>query len=360
MLRRRNPFPGVSTGPYRHGKLRHRLKRTVKGRKVDCYLPGPYGSTEFRQAYEEACEGARLAGRRARPSTVAYLIEAYLGSKGYLRLADSTRRDVRGRLDWIKTAIGDAKYSRIEPRHIAMLMEKKGGPSAANRLRKDLSQLYRFAAKMHGFKGQSPAALADRHPTKRGGFRTWEDADIDAYRATHARGTKARLALEILLATGAARQDAAALTRRNIRGGRIAYRRGKTGELVDLPLLPELATELEYLPPDQMMLLAHGEHGKGYTPESLGNWFRDRCTEAGLPQCSAHGLRKAGARRLAEARATEFEVMSFLGHRTAREASRYTAAANRVSLADSGLAKLGAKTGTKVPNLTARLGNKGR
>ena len=238
MLRRRNPFPGVSTGPDRHGKLRHRLKRTVKGRKVDCYLPGPYGSTEFRQAYEEACEGVRQAGRRARPGTVAYLIEAYLGSKGYLRLADSTRRDVRGRLDWIKTAIGDAKYSRIEPRHIAMLMEKKGGPSAANRLRKDLSQLYRFAAKMHGFKGQSPAALADRHPTKRGGFRTWEDADIDAYRATHARGTKARLALEILLATGAARQDAAALTRRNIRGGRIAYRRGNPGSWSTCPCYP--------------------------------------------------------------------------------------------------------------------------
>ena len=62
----------------------------------------------------------------------------------------------------------------------------------------------------------------------------------------------------------------------------------------------------------------------------------------------AHGLRKAGARRLAEAGATEFEVMAFLGHGTAREASRYFAAANRASLADSGLAKLGAKTGTKL------------
>ena len=130
MVRRRarNPFPGVHTGPDRHGKLRHRLKRTANGQKIDCYLPGPYGSPEFRAAYEEACEGVRLAGRRAKPGTVAYLIEAYLGSKGYLRLADSTRRDVRGRLDWIKTAIGDAKYSRIEPRHVVALMEKKGGP----------------------------------------------------------------------------------------------------------------------------------------------------------------------------------------------------------------------------------------
>ena len=168
MLRRRNPFPGVSTGPDRHGKLRHRLKRTVNGRKVDCYLPGPCGSPEFRAAYEEACEGIRLAGRRARPGTVGYLIEAYLGSKGYLRLADSTRRDVRGRLDWIRDAIGGAKYAKIEPRHVAALMEKKGGPTAANRLRKDLGQLYRFAGKRLGYRGPNPAALADAHKTKNG------------------------------------------------------------------------------------------------------------------------------------------------------------------------------------------------
>ena len=40
MKHRRNPFPGVSTKPDRHGKLRHRLRRTVKGRKVDTYLHG--------------------------------------------------------------------------------------------------------------------------------------------------------------------------------------------------------------------------------------------------------------------------------------------------------------------------------
>ena len=44
MKHRRNPFPGVSTRPDRHGKLRHRLRRTVKGRKVDTYLPGPYAA----------------------------------------------------------------------------------------------------------------------------------------------------------------------------------------------------------------------------------------------------------------------------------------------------------------------------
>ena len=35
MKRYRNPFPGVSTVEDRHGKLRHRLRRRIKGRVID-------------------------------------------------------------------------------------------------------------------------------------------------------------------------------------------------------------------------------------------------------------------------------------------------------------------------------------
>ena len=354
-MRYRKEFAGVTVVRDRHGRLRYRLRRTVKGRTIDCYLPGVIGSTEFRAAYEEACEGVRVAGRRAQPGTVGYLIEAYLGSKGFQRLASSTRRDVRGRLDWVRVAIGEAKYAKIAPHHVAKLMERKGGPAAANRLRKDLGQMFRFAARMHGFKGQNPAALADPHRTKKGGYHTWTNDEIAAYRATHATGTKARLALEIFLNTGAARVDAINFTRANIAGARLRYRRAKTGQQVDLPILPELDRELSYLPPTQMVLLSLEDGSKGYANESFGNLFRRWCADAGLPHCAAHGLRKAGARRLAEAGATEFEVMSFLGHGTAREASRYVAAANRATLADSGMAKLGNKTGANVSNLPRRL-----
>ena len=63
---------------------------------------------------------------------------------------------MRGRLDWIKQAIGQGKYAKMEARHVAMLMERKGGPAAANRLRKDLGQLYRFAAKRFLLIHESP------------------------------------------------------------------------------------------------------------------------------------------------------------------------------------------------------------
>ena len=356
MRRRHNPFPGVATVEDRHGKRRYRLRRVIKGRNVDAYLPGPYGSPTFRAAYEEAVEGARVATRGAQPGTLAYLVTAYLESTAFRNLAEATKRAKRSRLDWIRGAIGQGRFATMEPRHVEALMAKKGGPNAANRLKKELSELYRFAAKRFGYAGRNPAALADGYKAPVGGHHTWTDEEIEVFRAAHPTGTKARLMLEIFLGTGAARQDAAALTRGNLRGDRLHYRRGKTGQEVDLPILPELAAELAQIPTRQLMLIGHGQDGRAYAVSALGNAFRDACAAASLPHCSAHGLRKAGARRLAEAGATEFQIMAFLAHRNTQEASRYTAAANRAELTTSGMAKL-AQAGEKVVQPFRKLDN---
>ena len=283
MIRRRNPFPGVSTKPDRHGKLRHRLRRTVGGRKVDAYLPGPYGSPEFRAAYEEAIEGARVTTRRAQPGTFSHLIEAYLDSAAFQNLAPTTRLDKRPRLDWIRAAIGDACYARMQPRQVEALMTKKGGPAASNKLKKDLAQLFRFAAKHFAFSSPNPAALADSYKIKSSGFHSWTDEEIASFRDQFPSGSPARLAVELFLGTGAARQDAAGLTRANIRGAEIYYSRQKTGQAVVIPILPELALELERIPRTRLPLLAHGRPERPYTARALGALFRRWCTEAGLP-----------------------------------------------------------------------------
>ena len=133
-MRYRKEFAGVTVVKDRHGKLRYRLRRTTNGRKIDAYLPGVIGSTEFRAAYHEATEGVRPAGRRAQPGTVGYLIAAYLVSAAFRNLADRTRADKRWRLDWIKEAIGSARYASIQPRHIEALMieERRAGRGEPN------------------------------------------------------------------------------------------------------------------------------------------------------------------------------------------------------------------------------------
>src|SRR4051812_43026745 len=75
-------------------------------------------------------------------------------------------------------------------------------------------------------------------------------------------------------------------------------------------------------------------HSRPYTPQGFGNASRDWCDQAGLPQCSAHGLRKACARRLAESGAQVSEIMSSTGHRDPRMALYYAREAEKKALAD--------------------------
>ena len=122
------------------------------------------------------------------------------------------------------------------------------------------------------------------------------------------------------------------------------YRRTKTRRtsdlVVDIPIHPDLAAALELLPCDGFTFLQTA-YGKSRSPNGLGNMMRGWCDSAGLPKCSSHGLRKACARRLAEAGATTHEIAAVTGHATLQEVERYTRDAQRSGLADSGFEKLG-------------------
>jgi len=371
MSKRKNPFPGVGNTPTvdRHGGKRWRLRKTVKGQKVDIYLPGAYGSAEFRAAYDLA-----INSPKGQPNSVAaagtfdHAITHYLNSRGFRSLADSTRAGKRKRLDWIRGLIGEAQLSDVESYHVENMMDRKGGPWAADRLHKDLSEIYRYATRKLGFTGQHPTEKVLRNNAKTTGHHTWTPEQVEQYQEHHSSGTSPRLVLEVILGTGAARQDACAMGRTNIKGPIIWYRRGKTGQDVSLPLeyLPELQHELQQLPHKQVLFFTHGDD-KPYTVESFGNWFADQCDAAGLPsECRAHGLRKLGATRLAERGATEFQIMAFLAHKTPYEARRYVQAANRATLASEALALLvdknlsnpEARLGKTAPQLTVKKGKK--
>jgi site-specific recombinase XerD len=360
MTKRRNPFPGVGNTPSidRHGKKRWRLRKTVKGRKIDTYLPGRYGSAEFRAAYDAAVNATPEQRAVGTFGTFDHVITTYRANKRFKELAGTTRYAKGKRLDWIRAMIGKAHLSDLQPYHIENLMDRKGGPDAANRLLKELSELFDFARKKMGVQTRNPASAVDRRKTREGGFHTWTESEVAQYREAHPTGTKARLALELMLATGAARQDAAAMGRHNIKGNAIYYRRGKTGQEAELPVkfMPGLVAELVQLPRDTALFLTHGD-GKPYTPESFGNWFAEQCKAASLPdRCRAHGLRKHGATELANNGANEFQIMAFLAHKSTREAIRYVRAAERKRLAEAGMAMVHREN---VSNLSEWLGKTG-
>lgn len=75
--------------------------------------------------------------------------------------------------------------------------------------------------------------------------------------------------------------------------------------------------------------------GAPFSRKGFGNKMRQWCDEAGLPACSAHGLRKAAARRFAEAGCSNQQIKSWTGHTTDSEVARYTAAASQEMLSDA-------------------------
>jgi integrase len=66
-------------------------------------------------------------------------------------------------------------------------------------------------------------------------------------------------------------------------------------------------------------------------------------TAGGLPQCSAHGLRKAICRRLAEAGCSTLQIAAITGHKTSRLVDHYTAARDQALVAQAAMASI---TGT--------------
>lgn len=351
MTRRKNPYPGV-----RKNIVKGRIYWKFEAGDFRCNIPGPYGGPEFLAAYEAATKGAKIPVSTAEPGTVSWLIEQYLGSLKYLNLSASRKRSIRGELDWLRGTAGKYHFARLEVRHIEALMTKKTGPTAKNTVKKNMSMLFNFAAKKLSYTGPNPARFAEKMKTNPDGYHTWTDAEVDRFLARHPAGSKARLVMLLALNTGMSRTDLSRVGWQHVthKGGkgRIAYKRAKTSVTADLPILPDLADELAKVPQDRLLLICQDARPIGYKPETLGNWFRDRCAEAKVPG-SLHGLRKAGATRLANAGASDWEVASYLAHADTKQADVYTKKANRAKLADSGFAKLG-----NVSNLSEALDRK--
>jgi integrase len=151
-----------------------------------------------------------------------------------------------------------------------------------------------------------------------------------------------------LLYTAQRRGDVIRMGRQHVREGFISVRQEKTGERLQLPLSAELACILERSANDHLTYLTT-DKGEPYTVAGFGNAFRDWCRAAKLPpHCSAHGLRKAACRRLAEVGCTPHQIAAISGHKSLSEVQRYTKAADQKRLATEAMATLQAKMRTSI------------
>jgi integrase len=338
----------------RHGKARHYVRRT--GFKP-VPLPGQPGTEEFMAAYAAAMNGEtavrlEVGASRTAAGTVNAAIASYYSSAAFLALATETQGNRRAILERFREEHGDKRIAMLEQRHLmAMLAVKK--PHAAKNWLKALRGLLQHAVAAHLRPDNPTAGIKLARRKRSDGFPTWTQEHIAAFRACHVLGTRARLALELLAGTGQRRGDVVRMGRQHVREGVLSIRQSKTGNLVEIPIhkLPELVEAIAAMPAGDHLTYLTTDSGKPFTAAGFGNWFRDRCKEAGLPTgYVAHGLRKASATRQADAGGTEHELMAWHGWTSISEAERYTKAADRRRLAQSVVAKLKPGTSTGKPS----------
>lgn len=335
----------------RHGKPRYRFRR--KGYSQYLFRSSP-GTESFRQEYQACLDGlaaeALVPGaQRVRPGSFHDLISRYYRSPDFLDPSERTREVYRGVIERWRANYGEALVRDLRTSHVEKMMaEMLPHRTAANMLRKRLSALMNFAIRQ-GSVATNPVLATRPYKVDGEGFHTWTEDEISLFELRHPPGTKARLAFDLMLWTGQRGGDARVMGPQHVRNKRLHVTQEKTGATVSLPVLVPLAESIMAARSGAMVFLI-SEHSKPFSRKGFGNKFRQWCDEAGLSHCSAHGLRKAAARRFAEAGCSNQQIKAWTGHTTDSEVSRYTAAADQTLLSDAAAELL-------MANLRERLAN---
>ncbi|WP_246252467.1 tyrosine-type recombinase/integrase [Allomesorhizobium camelthorni] len=361
---------GVVKDTDRHGNDRYYFR--VPGRRK-VRLREPIGSDEFLE--ELRCARAGVAYVRpgtlpnvrsvskpsepAKKGTLLWLCQEYYRRGGAEITEDTMARrrailervcelphPLEGDRDPQYPTKGSLPFAGMKRSHVKEIRDTRlDALGAANNMVKAISAMFEWAKE---------AELVDSNPArgikrlKSGdGWHTWEVSEIVRYEKRHVRGTTARRALAIFMFTGLRLSDVAIFGRQHItlvhndETGEwekwIRIKPGKTSRnsesvMVELPLLPELEEELNATPVDQMIFLVN-EYGSPFSGNGLGNKMRQWCDEAGLPHCSAHGLRKAGATIAAENGATHEQLKAIYGWTTYQQPDLYIRKARRRKVA---------------------------
>jgi len=339
--------PGCSEDRDRHGNVR--VYYRVRG-KLKVRLKGVPWTPDFMARYEEAKGHAPASTGNAVTGTWRWLcIKYFYECSDYKRLDPRTQHVRRLILESTfrePIAPGSQKFFRdmplvkMTPEAVEVLRDRKmATPEAANNRVKAIRQVLKFGVKRH-YVTSNAARDVEKFKSGSTGYHTWEIEEVRQFEARHPIGSKARLALALLLFTGQRRSDAIRFGRQHMRRDKLIFTqhkgRNRKPHKLTLPVLPVLRKIIDASPCGDLTFLVT-DFGKPFGDAGFGNKFRDWCDQAGLHHCTAHGLRKAGAKIAADNGATSHQLMAIFGWSSLEMAELYTRAADQTRLAESAM-----------------------
>jgi integrase len=340
----------------RHGNVRIYVRRGGKYIRIR----EEEGTVAFHKAYVAAVEQLAPSAPVTVPvitphakGTFGWLVALFFqgsGDEEFLSLDAGSQKRRRSNLeeclqiplsDDNPKPMGDCPIEHLSAPKMKRMIDIR--PEGRPNRRKHLSAFCSWAVENHHIPANFVRDIKAGRRKKTGGYYTWIVPDVqqflDYHRAQNTRRSrKAVLALGLLLFAGSRRQDMIRLGKQHCRGDWLRYIPKKTIKVRPhasqkplLPILRDIITECEDVLGDLTFLVT--EHNRPFSEAGIGNWFRDRCDEAGLPQCTAHGLKKAGATLAAENGATTRQLMAMFDWDSPDMAEVYTRQAEQKRLA---------------------------
>lgn len=317
-------------------------------------LPDPSDHIAFTAAYRRLMvEGHLLPRPKALASqgTFLSLTEAYFASGEFRTKAQATQDQQRRVLTAMMLepvsrtnpmTIGEVPLDKLSEQALVTLRDRKADKvEAANHRVKVLRALMRFAKKAKLIETDLARDL-EQLQSHSDGHHTWTVEEIRQYLAHHESGTTARLALLLLLATGLRISDIWQLGPQMRTGLEFrAPQQKKWGRETIIVMPAAMAAILDAEPPVNRMRYMVTESGNPFASvKSLGNRFKKWCVQAGLPHCTAHGMRKARATLIAESGASSHELKAAFDWRRLSTAEIYTRKAEGRKLSQAAVSRV--------------------
>ena len=187
----------------RHGRKRVRFRKGF----YSTYLAGIPYAEDFMRCYHAALDGnARhldaLKEDGVEPGTIDAVIVNFYRSTDFQKLKHTTQRVRKNVLEKFREAHGKKRVSLLTAAHLkAIIGDMADRPEAANNLLKVLRILLRHAIDM-GLIHDNPARNVRKFVVNSEGYHSWTEDEVAAFEVRHLPGSKAHLALSLMLYTG--------------------------------------------------------------------------------------------------------------------------------------------------------------
>jgi integrase len=249
----------------RHGNVRTYFRR--KGcRKVR--MQARPGTPEFLPEYQRVLAQSDAGKLKIEPrdapkaQTFRWLCDLYMRSQAFRELDPRTQGVRRQNIDHIcaepispgsHLTFRDCPLNRFGAKAVSVLRDRKReAPESANARVKVIRVVFKWALdptnEVRGVTGNPARDVPCLKPKRVGGFPPWSLPEIEKFEKRHPIGSKPRLALALILGTGARRSDVIILGRQHVYNGQdgtrlkwTAYKgRNRSPVVVDIPFLQAL------------------------------------------------------------------------------------------------------------------------